>query len=297
MYKNFYELNDHIPAGAGTLVVASAHDKFTLEAVFTAAREYDIRYILVGDRDKIISLSSETGYSIDDAYIVDGYDDIDCADKAVSLLKEGAGDALMKGLIDTGVLLRAVLNKNSGIRGSGTLSHLAILETPGYHKLIGITDGGMIPDPAFDQKVDIVINAVNYFNRIGYECPKVAALCASEMVNPKIQETVDAEMLQKMCQKGGLGKCLLEGPLSFDLAVSKESAVKKEFSSEISGETDILLVPNITVGNVLAKGLIYWAGAKMAGCILGAKVPIVLSSRGASAEEKLLSIMISLLKK
>ena len=297
MYKNFNELNNHMQAGAGTLVVASAHDKITLEAVFAAAREYDIQYILVGDRDKIISLSSEMGCSLDDGSIVDGYDDADCAGKAVSLVNEGSGDALMKGLIDTGVLLKAVLSKETGIRGSGTLSHLAILETPGYHKLIGVTDGGMIPDPVFDQKVDIVINAVEYFNRIGYECPKVAALCASETVNPKIQETVDAEILQGMCQKGELGKCLLEGPLSFDLAVSKESAVKKGFSGEISGDTDILMVPNITVGNVLAKGLIYWAGAKMAGCILGAKVPIVLSSRGASAEEKLFSIMVSLLKK
>jgi len=153
----------------------------------------------------------------------------------------------------------------------------------------------MIPAPTLEQKIDIVKNAVDYFKSIGYVKPKVAALCASESISPKIQETVEAAELKDICDKGGLGNCLLDGPISFDLAVSKESAEIKGFRSEISGETDIFLVPNITAGNVLVKSLIYWAGAKMAGCILGAKVPIVLVSRGASTEEKMLSIMISTL--
>ena len=293
MYKNFKDLNRNITDTQRTLVVAAAHDQHTLEAVYAAAKELGTRYILVGDREKIISISEELGVSPDPGAIADGIDDPGCASIAVDLIRNGSGNALMKGMIDTGTLLKAVLNKDSGIRGSGTLSHLALLESPGYHKLIGVTDGGMIPSPTPEQKVDIVKNAVGFFNDIGYTKPKVAALCASESVSPKIQETVDAAELQAMCRKGELGDCLLEGPISFDLAVSKESAEIKGFKSEISGETDILLVPNITVGNVFVKGQIYWAGAKMAGCIVGAEVPVVLVSRGASSEEKLLSILLS----
>ena len=293
MLKNFNDFSNKMTAGQRTLVVAAAHDKNTLEAVFAAADEFNTRYILVGNREEIVSLSSDLGYSPGDAAIADGTDDIDCARVAVELIKKGYGDALMKGILETGTLLKAVLDKESGVRGSGTLSHLAIIETPAYHKLAGITDGGMIPNPTLTQKADIAANAAVYFQNIGYELPKIAALCASESVSSKIQETVDAAELQKMCEKGELGKCLLEGPLSFDIAVSRESAVIKGFSSKISGDADIMLVPNITTGNVLVKGLVYWAGAKMAGCILGAKVPIVLTSRGASAEEKLLSILMS----
>ena len=235
------------------------------------------------------------GKSVKRDLIIDTQDDETSAKVAVSLIKDGTGDALMKGLVDTGTLLKAALDKNKGIRGSGTLSHLAILETPGYHKLLGITDGGMIPTPTFEQKIDIVENAAAFYRALGYKTPNIAALCASETVNPKIPETLEAAELQKMCAIGELGDCLLEGPLSFDLAISRESADIKGFQSKISGETDILLVPDFTVGNVLAKGLIYCAGAVMAGIILGAKTPIILTSRGASTKEKLLSILLSVL--
>ena len=296
MYSDFRELTDSKVAVQSTLVVAAAHDLHTLEAVYAAAREFGTQYVLVGDREKIVSISADIGISPDSEAIVDGgADDSTCANIAVDLIRTGGGNALMKGIINTGTLLKAVLNKDAGVRGSGTLSHLAILKTPGYHKLIGITDGGMIPNPTFEQKIDIVKNAAGYFRSLGYDKPKVAAICASESVSPKIQETVEAAELQVMCEKGELGECLLEGPISFDLAISKESAEIKGFRSDISGETDILLVPNITAGNVLVKGLIYCAGAKMAGCVIGAKVPIVLVSRGASAEEKQLSILISTL--
>ena len=293
MFKSFEELKKNIKSTQKTLVVAAAHDKHTLEAVYAAAEEFNTRFILVGNRERILSLYSELGFSPKNDVIKDGTDDIDCARLAVSLIREGAGDALMKGALETSTLLKAVLDKKSGIRDSGTLSHLAILETPSYSKLIGITDGGMIPSPTLPQKADIVRNAAEFFGQIGYEHPKIAALCASESVSSKMPETGDAAELQEMCRRGGLGDCLLEGPLSFDIAISRESALIKGYSGKISGDADILLVPNITVGNVLVKGLIYWAGAKMAGVILGARVPIVLTSRGASAEEKLLSIMLS----
>ena len=293
MFKNFNELKKSITSGHRTVVVAAAHDKHTLEAVFAAAEELDTKYILVGNRAKIISLSTDMCCSLNEDAVVDAADDAECASRAVGLIREGRGDALMKGVLETSTLLKAVLDKESGVRGTGTLSHLAIVEAPAYNKLVGITDGGMIPSPTFEQKVDIVKNAAAFFRSIGYECPKIAALCASESVSPKILETVEAANLQEMCEKGEFGDCALEGPLSFDIAVSKEAASIKGFSSDISGDVDIMLVPNITAGNVLVKVLVYWAGAKMAGCILGAKVPIILTSRGASAEEKLLSILIS----
>ena len=296
MIKNFVELNKSIKTASKTLVVTAAHDNETLEAIYITERDFNIEYILVGDRDKIISESSISGFLIDPDKIINANDDEECVKVAVGLIKDGAGDALMKGLLDTGLLLKTVLNKDNNIRGSGTLSHLALLEVQKYNKLIGITDGGMIPNPTLEQKVNIVINAAKYFTDIGYEKPEIAALCASETVNTKIPETVEAAELQRMCQEGLLGNCILEGPVSFDIAVDKNSAQKKKYIGKIGGEADILLVPNITVGNVLAKGLIYWAGAKMAGCILGAKIPIVLASRGASAEEKVLSVMMSLIQ-
>jgi len=293
MLKSFDELSGKIKETSKTLVVAAPHDSHTLEAVFNAADKLQIRYILAGNREKIISISSELGFSTDPAAIIDCGDDADCACTATALIREGRGDALMKGSLETGVLLKAVLDKEAGIRGSGTLSHLAILEVPVYHKFIGITDGGMIPNPAVGQKADIAKNAAGYYRSIGYKCPKIAAICASEKVSPKMRDTLDAAELQAMCIRGELGNCLLEGPMSFDIAISEESALIKGVSSAVSGDADILLVPDITVGNVLAKGLIYWAGAKMAGCVLGAKAPIVLTSRGATTEEKLFSIMLS----
>jgi len=296
MIKNFIELSKSKKTVSKTLVVAAAHDKETLEAINIAERDFNIKYILVGDRNKIISESSNFGFSIASDKIIDTNGDEECVKVAVELIKNDAGDALMKGLLDTGALLKAVLNKKNDIRGTGVLSHMALLEVQKYNKLIGITDGGMIPNPTFEQKVSITTNAAKYFTGIGYDKPKIAALCASETVNEKIPETVDAAELQKQCQNGSLGDCILEGPVSFDIAVDKNSAQKKKYPGKIGGEADILLVPNITVGNVLAKGLIYWAGAKMAGCILGAKIPIVLASRGASAEEKVLSIMMSLIQ-
>ena len=294
MYKDFSGLKNAVTTKPKTLVVAAAHESHTLEAVYLAAGQYGIRYVLVGDRDKILSESSKSGFTPDAGSIINNTDDTECARIAVSMIREGNGDALMKGFLETGTLLKAVIDKETGIKDSSVLSHMAVLEVPAYHKLIGITDGGMIPNPTLEQKADITRNAAGFFRSIGYDRPKIAALCASETVSPKITETLDAAKLQEMCTGGELGDCLLEGPLSFDIAVSKESADLKGYTGEVGGDADILLVSSISAGNILAKGLIYWAGAKMAGCILGAKTPVILTSRGATTEEKLLSIKLSM---
>ena len=295
MFRDFQGLRAGLEATPPkTLVVAAAHDVHTLEAVYAAEKEFPMQYILVGRRELILEISANLGFSPPSGAIVDGDDEDDCARKAVSLIRDGRGDVLMKGIIKTGRLLSAALDKSAGIRGSGTMSHLSILEISGYHKLIGITDGGMIPSPTLEQKADIVRNTVAFYERMGFHLPKIAALSASETVSVKIPETTEAAALQSMCEKGELGRCILEGPLSFDIAISRESAAIKGHSSGISGDTDVFLVPNITVGNVLVKGLLFWGGAKMAGCVLGAQIPVVLASRIATAEEKLLSIMLCL---
>jgi len=295
MYKNFKELQASLSITTPkTLVVAAAHDAHTLEAVFIAAKALPIRYILVGDRKKIMTISKKLDNIPDLEYIIDGGDNADCACKAIALIREGRGDALMKGILETSTLLKAVLDKENGIRDAGTMSHLAMLESPSYHKLVAVTDGGMIPCPTLEQKATIVRNATYFYHGLGVKCPKIAALSASEAVSGKMPETMDASELHAMCDRGELGESLLEGPMSFDIAISRDAAEIKGYSSQISGDVDIFLAPNITVGNVLCKSLLYWGGAKMAGCVLGAKVPIVLVSRGATAEEKLLSITLCL---
>ena len=293
--NNFSDLRKNLISQAPkTLVVAAAHDLHTLEAVYAAARELPMKYILVGNREKILSISSGLGIAPEMGAIEDCGGDDECARKSVSLVRDGYGDVLMKGILDSGTLLKAVLDKDMGIRDSGVMSHIATLQVPAYHKLILVTDAGMITDPSLEQKADIVRNAVAFCRLLNLKKPKIAAISASESINKKFPETVDAAELQAMCTRGELGDCLLEGPLSFDIAISSESAKSKGFESVISGNSDILLVPNISVGNVLAKGLLFWGNAKMAGCVVGAKAPIVLVSRIASAEEKLLSIMICL---
>jgi len=275
-----------------TLVVAAAHDLHTLEAVYAAAERLPMDFRLVGDRERILAISGELGHSPGPGEIVDAGDGADCARKSVSLIREARGDVLMKGILDTGTLLKAVLDKESGIRDSAVMSHLAMMEVPSYHKALFITDGGFLTYPTLEQKAGAVRNAVAFCRRIGLERPKVAALCASESVSDKMPETLDAAALREMCGRGELGDCLLEGPISFDIAIDPESARVKGYKSGISGDADMFLVPNIAVGNVLVKALMYWCGAKMAGCVLGAKAPIVLVSRGAAAEEKFLSIML-----
>ena len=173
------------------------------------------------------------------------------------------------------------------------MSHVVLHDIPGYHKLLAVTDGGMMMYPNLEEKRQIIENAVSTFKSMGYECPKVAVLTAVEKVNPNMPETLDADNLKKMNQENILKDCIVEGPISYDLAMSKESAEIKNFISPVTEDVDILMVPNITVGNILGKSLVYSAGAKMAGFIVGAKVPIVLTSRGSTAEEKYLSIVLS----
>jgi phosphate butyryltransferase len=295
MFKNFKELIEKVQNAESKkkVVVVAAQDEHTLEAVFQAQKDNIVEPILIGDKLKIKEILKNLHVELDDNSIISVEDDEAAAMKAVELINENKADFIMKGKIQTADLLRAVVNKEKGLRTGNVISHIAIYEVPSYHKLLAITDGGMMMYPNLNEKKQILENAVNTFVAMGYEKPKVAVLAAVETVNPKMPEAVDGDALKKMCEHGDIQNCIVEGPISYDLTMSKESAEIKGYTSPVTGEADILLVPTITVGNVLGKALSYSAGAKMAGFIVGAKVPIVLTSRGSTAEEKYLSLVLS----
>ena len=213
--------------------------------------------------------------------------------KAAKLVRNGKADVLMKGFVNTGDFLRAVLDKENGIRGKGILSHLAAFETPGQKRLIIMTDGGMNLCPTLEEKVKILDNAVKALHKLGLECPKVAALCANEVVNPKLPSSIDAAALKQLNIEGEIAGCIVEGPIAFDVAISAEAAKHKNIESRIAGKTDLFLVPGIDSGNIMGKVLMSCAGAKMAGVVLGADAPIVLASRSDNAESKLNSLALA----
>jgi phosphotransacetylase len=273
-------------------VVAAAHDEHTLEAVFAAWRDGLIWPILVGHRAEILSIGEKLGQNIPPEQIVDGGDEENCARKAVALIREGQGKLLIKGQLQTGTLLHAVVARDTGIRASKVMSHVAILDVPSYHKLIFDTDGGMNIAPDLEQKRHILQNVLDFCRFLGYDCPKAAVLCAVETVNPHMPETLDAAALKEEAAYGSFGSCQVDGPLSLDLATDREAARLKGYDSPVAGDADILLCPSITVGNVLGKALYGMAGGQMAGVVLGASVPITVNSRGATAQEKYSSILI-----
>ncbi len=273
------------------LVVAAAQDEDVLGAVCKAAEEGLIIPILVGDRNAIFEIAEREALNVSNYEIVDITDLTEAAKASVKMVSEGKGDFLMKGLIDTAILLKAVLDKEIGLRTDRLLSHVMIYDVPHYHKLIYLTDGGMNIEPSYDEKVKIVENAIDACKALGTEVVKVAALAAKEKVSEKMPTTVDARKLQELCETGYFGEgVIVEGPLAMDLAVSEEAAAVKKFNSKIAGDTDILMVPTIEVGNGIGKTLTYLAGAESAGIIMGAKVPVVLVSRADSYEAKLNSI-------
>lgn len=293
MISTFEQLRQLLGSGkTRTVVVACAHDSHTLEAILKAREEGLVKCLLVGHKDEIFRIAADLGYTLNEEEVLEAETDEEAAVISVRLVREGKADFLQKGLMQTATILKAVVNKETGLHTGGMISHAALLEIPGYQKLVCVTDGGMIPNPDLEGKKAIVRNAVDMFHCLGYDLPLVSALCAAENVSPKIPETVDAAALKEACKADELGKCYVEGPISFDLAMNKESAKIKRFNSPVSGETDILLVPNIAAGNIMVKSLMEFAGAKMAGCVIGAKCPIALNSRSASFEEKYYSLLL-----
>lgn len=275
-----------------TAVVAAAHDAHTLQAVIQAQKDGLILPLLVGRRTDIRSISASLGYVLSEEQIVDADGEEDCAAKAVALIRAGRGGMLIKGMLQTGTLLKAVVHKQTGIRSSQVMSHVAILDVPRYPKLLFDTDGGMVVAPGLEEKRHILRNALEFCRFLGYDCPKAAVLCAVETVNPRMPETLDAAALKEEGARGDFGACMVEGPISLDLATDREAANLKGYHSPVAGDADILLCPSIAAGNLLGKALYGLAGGRMAGVVLGAAVPITVNSRGASPEEKYSSILI-----
>lgn len=273
-------------------VVAAAHDEHTLQAVFAARRDGLIRPILVGRREEILTIARTLGEELAPDHVIDAFDDTGCAAQSVALIRSGEGAMLIKGMLQTGTLLKAVVNKERGIRTSAVMSHVAVLDVPSYHKLLYITDGGMVVAPDLEQKRHILKNALDFCRFLGYDSPKAAALCAVETVTPSMPETLDAAALKEEADRGDFGLCAVEGPISLDLATDREAARIKGYHSPVAGDADILLAPSIAAGNLLGKSLYGLAGGEMAGVVLGAQVPVTVNSRGATAEEKYWSILI-----
>lgn len=292
--KNFDELIDKVKGfkEKKKVAIVAAEDEHTLEAVFRAVENNIVEPVLIGNAEEVKKVLKKINRSLNDKNIINVPDDTAAAYKGVELAAKGDVDFIMKGKIQTADLLRAVVDKEKGLRTGKAMSHFVINEIPSYHKLLVTTDGGMMMYPDLNQKKQILESAVNVLIDLGYEKPKVAVLAAVEKVNPKMPESVDAGKLKEMNQNGEITNCIVEGPISYDLTMSKESAQIKGYSSPVTGDADILIVPNITAGNILGKSLVYSAGARMAGFIVGAKVPIVLTSRGSSSDEKYLSLVL-----
>ena len=273
------------------LSVAAAHDEEVLLAIKSATEMNIITPILVGQEDKIRKISDEINFDLNGIKIIDKDTIEECAEVAVKLVSSKEADFVMKGLLDTSVILKAVLNKEWGLRTDSLLSHVMIYEVDFYHKLLVTTDGGMNIAPDYEQKVKILKNAIKATEPLGLKTIKVAALAAKEKVNPKMQATIDAKQLEDAGKNGEFGEnVIVEGPLAFDLAVSKEACKVKNFKTQVGGDVDIMLMPTIEVGNGIGKAFTYAAGAKSAGIIMGAKAPIVLVSRADTHESKLYSI-------
>ncbi|MGM0625381.1 MAG: bifunctional enoyl-CoA hydratase/phosphate acetyltransferase [Bacteroidota bacterium] len=272
------------------MVVAAAADAHVLSAVKEAMDNDIVNPILVGDAEKIKAVVDKIKMDAGKIEIINEPDDKKACQRAVSLIKEGKAEVLMKGQVATAVILKAVLDKENGLRKGSTLSHFALFESPYYHKLLGVTDAAMNVAPEFNDKVAIVKNAVEAMHGIGVEIPKVAILGPVEVVNPKIESTVHASMLTMMNRRKQIKGCLIDGPFAVDNTISKEACEQKGIESEVGGDADILVAPELNASNILYKTLAFLGGATSAAVIMGAKVPIVLTSRADTERAKLLSI-------
>ncbi|CEO13161.1 phosphate butyryltransferase [[Clostridium] sordellii] len=281
--------------GPKTISVACSQDKEVLIAVDMAKKEGIANAILVGDIEKTNNIANELNIDLSGYDLIDEKDLTQASLKAVSLVSEGKADMVMKGLLDTSIILKAVLDKEVGLRTGKVLSHVAVFDVNGYDRLFFITDAAMNLAPDLQTKKQIIENACIVAHALDIEEPKVAAICAKEKVNPKMPDTVDAKELEDMCKNGEIKGCIVGGPFALDNAVSEEAAKHKGMDNPIAGKADILLAPDIEAGNILYKSLVFFAESKNAGVIVGAKAPIILTSRADSEETKLNSIALGVL--
>ncbi len=291
--KDLFKQEDNKPKKS--LVLAASQDKHALEAVKIAYKNTFIQPILVGDLQKTREIAQEIDFDLANIEIIDIKNKVDAVETSVKLVGQTSAQILMKGNVATAILLKAILNKEWGLRTGNILSHLALFDIKEYHKLVGVTDVAMNIAPDLKEKIGIVDNAVKFLNKIGIIQPKVAAISAAETVNQSMQSSIDAAIISKMSERNQISECIIDGPLAFDNAISKESADHKGIKSKVAGDADLLLMPNIEAGNVLYKSLSFFADTGIAAVVLGAKAPVVLTSRSDSEESKLNSIYLAAL--
>lgn len=296
MIKNFKDVLQKVKKQKTKKVaVAVAQDRHVLEAIKDANEQGIAQGILVGHKATIEAIAAELGMDLSKFEIVDEPNNNKAALKAVELVAEGKADMLMKGLIDTASFLRAVLNKEVGLRTGKLMSHVAVFEMNNFNRLIFLTDSAFNIHPELMDKVDIINNAVVVAKAVGVQNPKVVPVCAVEVVNPSMPATIDASSLSKMNDRGQIKGCIIDGPLALDNAISEEAAAHKGITSPVAGKADIILVPNIEAGNIMYKTLTFISNCKNGGILVGASVPVVLTSRSDSHESKLYSIALAAL--
>lgn len=282
MIKNFEQLKEMLKAMPvkRKVAVVPAQDEHTLEAISHAYRDGMVEPVLIGDEPKIREILAQIGTDADKMTIIHVEDPTEAIQKAADMARDGEVDCIMKGKTETGALMKVLVNRERGIRKNDTMSLLAFMESPNYHKVFAITDVGLLTYPSKDQKKAAIQNAVEAFHALGVEQPKVAILAAVEKVNPKMKETVEAAEIKEE----GVEGCIIEGPISYDLAMDPASAPIKGYVSPVAGDADLLVVPDIVSGNIAAKTITVIGGGRTGGVVLGAKVPVLLVSRAASAD-------------
>jgi phosphate butyryltransferase len=294
MIKTFDQILEKVKSyPTKKIAVAVAQDEPVLEAVFEAKKMGIADAILVGDREKILECEKILGIPEDMFEIIDEKDNAKASLLAVELVSSKKAHMLMKGLVDTATFLRAVLDKERGLRTGKVLSHVAVFEVPALNRMLLLTDAAMNIAPDLKTKKEIIENAVVVAKAIGMEMPKVAVVAAVEVVNPDMQPTIDAAVLSKMNDRGQIKGCIIDGPLAIDNALSEEAAKHKGIKSPVAGHADIILVPNIETGNAMYKTLTYTSNAKNGGILSGAAAPVILTSRADSNESKLYSIALA----
>ena len=281
--------------GPKTISVACCQDEEVLIAVENGRKEHIVNAILIGDIDKTKKIAKNLNINLDNYELIDIKDMSEACLKAVELVSSGKADMVMKGLVDTSIILKAVLNKEVGLRTGNILSHVAVFDIEGYDRLFFITDAAMNLAPDVNGKKQIIENACSVARALDIEEPKVALICAKEKVNPKMKDTVEAKELEDMYLRGEIKNCIVGGPFALDNAINKEAAKHKGMNHPVAGKADILVVPDIEAGNVLYKSITYFSKCENAGLIVGAKAPIILTSRADSDKTKLNSIALGVL--
>jgi phosphotransacetylase len=275
--------------------VAHPCEESALSGAVEAAKLGLILPILVGPKNRIEATAKSAGFELNGFEIVDAPHSQAAAQKAVELVREGRAELLMKGSLHTDELMAAVVARDGGLRTGRRISHVFVMDVPTYHKVFLVTDGAINISPTLEDKVDICQNAIDFVHSLGVKKPKVAILAAVESVTSKMPATIDAAALCKMADRGQIKGGTLDGPLAFDNAISKEAARTKGIQSDVAGDPDILLAPDLESGNMLAKQLSFLANADSAGLVLGARVPIILTSRADSVRSRIASCAVATL--